>query len=272
MDESGIQIIKYSDQAKLDLINPIAFLGCPGIADVGKFAVDSLIGQLEAKNYMDIIFDEYPAGAIVDESILSAPKAEILFWKDPNKERDIILITADAQSLTPKGIYKISNFLTECLFQFGVKLVIALGAYPVNKQAINSRTPKIYVTSTSQELLSEFLVKDTFEKLQKGVIIGANGLIPTLARARFGIDGLVLLAETDNVAMINEDITDLKASITLLEMVQKTFMLPVKKQYSLENIDDITSKLEKKKNKLEKDLESFQILDTDNEKRKSLYI
>ena len=155
MDDTGIQIIKHFENIKDDLINPIAFLGCPGIADVGKFAIDSLIGQLDAKNHMDIIFDEYPAGAIVDDSILSAPKAEILFWKDPNKERDIILITADAQSLTPKGIYKISNFLIECLYQFGVKLIVALGAYPVNKQAINSRAPKIYVTSTSQELLNE---------------------------------------------------------------------------------------------------------------------
>ena len=83
---------------------------------------------------------------------------------------------------------------------------------------------------------------------------------------------MVLLAETDNIAMINEDITDLRASITLLEIVQKSFMLPVKKHYSLESIDDITKDLENKKNKLEKDLESIQLIDTDNEKRKSLYI
>lgn len=271
MDDSGIQIIKYLECSKDDLINPIAFLGCPGIADVGKFAVDSLIGQLDAKNFMDIIFDEYPAGAIVDDSILSAPKAEILLWKDPNEGRDIILITSDAQSLTPKGIYRISNFLTENLYQFGVRLIVALGAYPVNKQTISTKIPKVFITSTNQELLDEFLEKDNFEKLQKGVIIGANGLIPTLAKARFNIDGLVLLAETDNVAMINDDITDLKASITLLESVQKSFLIPMKKQYSLENIDDITEKLEKKKNKLEKDLGSFELIDTE-EKRKSLYI
>ncbi|GAH02585.1 unnamed protein product, partial [marine sediment metagenome] len=52
--------------------------------------------------------------------------------------------------------------------------------------------------------------ENSCQKIQKGVIIGANGLIPTLAKARFNIDGLVFLAETDNIAMINEDITDLK--------------------------------------------------------------
>ncbi|UCD02272.1 MAG: PAC2 family protein [Promethearchaeota archaeon] len=267
----GIRIIKHNDLVKKDFIKPICILGMPGIADVGKFALDSLIGQLNAKNLIDIIFDDYPAGAIVDNSLLSAPKAEILYWKDPNELRDIMLITADAQSLTPKGIYKISNFLTERVYQYGVKLIVALGAYPVNSRQINSKVPKIFISSTNQELLEHYLVEGNCQKIQKGVIIGANGLIPTLAKARFNIDGLVFLAETDNIAMVNEDITDLKASITLLEMLKKSFTLPIKYKYTLENIDDITKSLQIKRDQLEKDLDSLQLIDTD-EKRKSLYI
>ncbi|MFX1411482.1 MAG: PAC2 family protein [Promethearchaeota archaeon] len=267
----GIRIIKYIDLTKEDLNNPICILGMPGIADVGKFALDSLIGQLNAKNFMDIIFDDYPAGAIVDDSILSAPKAEILYWKDPNHLRDIILITADAQSLTPKGIYKISNFLTEIIMECGIKLIIALGAYPVSSRMLNSKIPKIFTSSTDRELLEKHLIESRCEKIQKGVIIGANGLIPTLAKARFNIDGLVFLAETDNIAMVNEDITDLKASITLLEMLKKSFTLPIKKKYSLDNIENITKNLQIKRDQLEKDLETLQIIDTDD-KRKSLYI
>ncbi|KKK89935.1 hypothetical protein LCGC14_2728140, partial [marine sediment metagenome] len=76
----GIRIIKHDYCTKEAFFNPICILGMPGIADVGKFALDSLIGQLDAKNLMDIIFDDYPAGAIVDDSLLSAPKAEILYW------------------------------------------------------------------------------------------------------------------------------------------------------------------------------------------------
>jgi len=267
----GIRVIKHMDFAKENFNNPICILGMPGIADVGKFAIDSLIGQLKAQNYMDIIFDEYPAGAIVDNSLLAAPKAEILIWKDPNNVRDIMLITADAQSLTPKGIYKISNFLTEIISQYGIKLIIALGAYPVSSRKIKSKLPKIYATSTNRELIEKFLVKNNCEKIQKGVIIGANGLIPTLAKARFNIDGLVFLAETDNIAMVNEDITDLKASILLLNMIKKSFSLPIKKNYSLENIDAITKNLQSKRDQLEKDLDTFQFTDTED-KRKSLYI
>jgi proteasome assembly chaperone (PAC2) family protein len=268
---SGIRIIKHMEINPEDLNNCIAIIGMPGIADVAKFAVDSLIGQLNAVNLMDVIFDDYPAGAIVDDSLLSAPKAEILLWKDPHKLRDIILITADAQSLTPKGIYKISNFVAETIAKFKIKLILSLGAYPVNGKNINSKSPKIYTTSTNKELLDDFLNKNQYEKMQKGVIIGANGLIPTLAKARFNVDGFVFLAETDNVAIINEDVTDLKASIKLLEMLRESFTIPIKKKYSLENIENITKNLQSKRDQLEKDLETFQILDTE-EKRKSLYI
>jgi len=268
----GIQIIKYLNYTKDDFINPLAFIGCPGIADVGKFAVDSLIGQLKAQNYIDIIFDDYPAGAIIDDSILAAPKAEILVWKDPDKLRDILLITADAQSLTPKGIYKISNFLTEIIAQCGVKLIIALGAYPISSQKINPKVPKIYLTSTNRDLLEKFLMKNNCEKIKKGVIIGANGLIPTLAKARFSIDGLVFLGETDNLAMVNEDITDLKASITLLNMIKELFSLPIENKYSLDKIEDITKNLQEKRNKLEQDLDTFNFIDNTEEKKKSLYI
>ena len=267
----GIRIIQHVDLSKEQFIKPLCILGMPGIADVGKFALDSLIGQLNAKNLMDIIFDDYPAGAIVDDSILSAPKAEILYWKDPNELRDIILITADAQSLTPKGIYRISNFLTEIINSYGIKLIVALGAYPISSRKINSKIPKIFASSTNREILENYLVVTNCQKIQKGVIIGANGLIPTLAKAQFNIDGLVFLAETDNMAMVNEDITDLRASITLLEMLKKSFTLPIKKKYSLENIEDITKNLQIKKDQLEKDLDTLQLIDTDD-KRKSLYI
>lgn len=267
----GIRVIDYSNLSKEDFINPICILGMPGIADIGKFALDSLIGQLGAKSLMDIIFDDYPAGAIVDDSILSAPKAEILYWKDPNKERDLMLITADAQSLTPKGIYRISNFLTEIINQYGINLIIALGAYPVSNRKLVSKVPQIYTSSTNREILEKYLKDNGCQRIQKGVIIGANGLIPTLAKARFNIDGLVFLAETDNIAMVNEDITDLKASISLLEMLKKSFTLPIKKKYTLENIEDITKNLQNKRDQLENDLDSLQLLDPED-RRKSLYI
>ncbi len=268
---SGIRVI---ERISRPLKAKLAIVGMPGIADIGKFAIDTLIGQVDAKPYLDIIFDDYPAGAIVDDSLLSTPKAEILIGKrDQNNSRDenLLLITSDAQSLNPKGIYKISNFLSEIINNCGVDLVIALGAYPVNKNKLNSKIPKIYASSTSKKLLNSFLGENECHKIDKGVIIGANGLIPTITKARFDIDGLVLLAETDNIAIVNEDLTDLKASITLLELLKTSFTLPINEKYSLENIDDISKNLQSKRDELEKNLEEMSLIENEK-KEKSIYI
>lgn len=264
------RIIQHRNLSLESVRDPICILGMPGIADVGKFAVDQIIGLLKAKAYLEIIFNDYPAGAIVDNSMLSAPKAEILFWKDPNKIRDIFLITADSQALNPKGIYKISDYLTSLLKKLGVQLIISLGAFPTNN---HSKIPSIFFSTTNEKYIDKFTTNGLCKKINKGVIVGANGLIPTLLKARFDIDGIVFLAETDNIAIINDEITDLKASITLINLLKDTFELPIEKKYTLEKIDEITKNLQTKKDKLEKELDTFQILDQNSEeKRKSLYI
>src|SRR6056297_908083 len=97
-DMKNFRFILFNEIEKESLNNPLCIIGMPGIADIGKFAVDQLIGILKAKKYCDIIFNDYPAGAIVENSVLSTPKAEILFYKDPKSIRDIVLVRADAQA------------------------------------------------------------------------------------------------------------------------------------------------------------------------------
>jgi hypothetical protein len=242
----------------------------PGIADIGKFAVDQLIGIFQAEKYCEIIFNDYPAGAIVDESLLSTPKAEILIYKDPKAIQDIVLITADAQAMSPRGIYEISDFIASIVNKLKIKRIITLGAYPIKR--MRDDITKIYITSTEEKYISKYLETGEFEKVSKGVIIGANGLIPTLAKARFGIEGIVFLAETDNSAVMNDNYTDLQASIQLLELVAKHFNLPIKSTFNANKIDEISKDLEDKRKKLEEEFATVQpqvaITDID----KSLYI
>ena len=120
-----IQLYKLDPNS---LINPLCIVGMPGIADIGKFAVDQLIGIFQAEKYCEIIFNDYPAGAIVDESLLSTPKAEILIYKDPKSIQDIVLITADAQAMSPRGIYEISDFIASIVNKLNIKRIITLGA------------------------------------------------------------------------------------------------------------------------------------------------
>ena len=263
----GFRILKFSSKAPRDFIDPICLLGMPGIGDIGKFAIDQLIGILNAEKYCEIIFYNFPAGAIIDESILSTPKAEILTYFDPKRKRDIILVTADAQAMTPKGIYEVSDLLAEILMELRVKEIIALGAFPGKKQV--SGEIKIYITSTNEFNIEEF---EGCQRISKGVIIGANGLIPTLAKARFGIKGNVFLAETENPPNINDGFTDLNASVSLLRFIIEYYDLPIEAVFSNEKISELANDLKEKRKKLEEELEHYQQIENVFEREKTLYI
>jgi len=265
----NIKTITLLNVSKADLRNPICIQGMPGIADIGKFAVDQLIGLLKAKKFQEIIFNDYPAGAIIDNSLLSTPKAEILFWKDPQDKQDIFFITADAQAMSPKGIYEISDFLVNFLNDYGIKLVISLGAFPVKKSASLSN---VFVTATTERRILEFINNYECARVKKGVIIGANGLVPTLAHAFYKIEGVVLLAETDNTALMNDDITDLNASVNLLKLIGKFLGLSILDKFSPQKIQEMTKNLEIKKKMLEEEIETFQPIAETSEGQKSLYI
>lgn len=262
--------ITFEELDPATLHNPLCIIGMPGIADIGKFAVDQLIGIFQAKKHMEIIFNDYPAGAIVEESLLSTPKAEILFYIDPKKRQDIILITADAQPMTPKGVYEISDYLATLIRRLSITRVISLGGYPTKKTKGAVKTP-IYASATDPDLLID-LFEQNCKPISKGVIIGSNGLIPSLLKARFNIDGVVLLSETDNAAMMNESITDLQASIDLLEFIAKYYKIPIKNAFSQQKVEEISKDLDHKRKELEEEFEPIQPNMEIAEMNKSLYI
>ena len=266
---NNFRILKYGNIEPENYNNPICILGMPGIADIGKFAVDQLVGILNAEKIIEIICFDYPAGAIIDESVLTTPKTEILLFKDKNKKNDIILVTADAQAMTPRGIYEISDLLSEILYQFGIKEIIALGAYPVKKNS--NEDPKIFVTKTDDFNMDEYKGSNC-KKINKGVIIGANGLIPTIANARFGINGTVYLVETEPIENSNEGFTDLKASILLLEFLTHYYKLPIESVFTNEKVSELSKDLEEKRKNLEKELESYQPVESIEEQGKTFYI
>ncbi|MBD3350197.1 MAG: hypothetical protein GF364_01800 [Candidatus Lokiarchaeota archaeon] len=263
--QKSFRLLKHSNLSFQDFSKPICIIGMPGIADVGKFAVDQLIGILNAKKFCDIISYNYPAGAIIDDSILSTPKAEMLFYKDKKGERDIILITADAQAMTPNGIYEVSDLIAELLDKLKITEIISLGAFPGNyKDDI-----RIYLTSTENFDIRNY---PGCSRMSKGVIIGSNGLIPTLAKARFKIPGKVFLAEIKNQNSMNDGITDLKASVLLLDKVASIYNLPIEPVFSDKKVSELSKDLEQKRKKLEKELDACQPIEKIVEQEKTLYI
>ncbi len=246
------KILKKIDMNELN--NPICVQGMPGTADIGKVAVDQLTAALRPniEKIMEITFNDYPAGAIINDSVLYAPKAEVYLWKDPEGKQDIIFVTADAQPMSPRGIYGISEYISNLMHQFGVKLIISLGGYPVERC---NKSTKVFISATSKEALSPYLTYRNIEKISKGVVLGANGLVPTLAKMKFDIDGIVLLAETDGYqAMSSNDTYDIRASLSLLQILQNQFHLPFETELTEDKIHGMELKLESEKESIKEEL------------------
>lgn len=236
-----------------DLKDPICIQGMPGTADIGKVAIDQMIASLKenVEKIMEISFDDYPAGAIINDALLYAPKAEIYLWKDPKAEHDIFFVTADAQPMSPKGIYGISEYISNLMFKFGVKLIVALGGFPVEQ---SNRKPKVFISATSQEILQPYMKHMNVEKISKGVVLGPNGLVPTLAKMKYDIEGVVLLAQTNGYEAMNNDSYDLRASLALTNLLQNQLNLPFEAEFTEERIQGMEAKLLTEKESLKEEL------------------
>ena len=63
------------------------------------------------------------------------------------------------------------------LYRLGVKEIISLGALPGKR---NKDSMNIYVTKIEDFEMEEFSPNNRCQKISKAVLIGANGLIPSL--------------------------------------------------------------------------------------------
>ncbi|NVM01484.1 MAG: hypothetical protein HWN67_04070, partial [Candidatus Helarchaeota archaeon] len=92
------------------------------------------------------------------------------------------------------------------------------------------------------------------QKINKGVVVGVNGLVPTLAKRNFAIDGLVLLAETNGYAAMNGDSYDLKASLRLIEVLNEELALTMDADFTHEQIMGMEVKLNNEKETIKKEM------------------
>jgi len=200
--------------------NALCIQGMPGIANVGKTVINVMLKQNDAERISQIYFSDFPSHVSVDESgKVNALKSEIYFYYDEALRRDIFLLTGDAQPTSNVGMNVLSKYIAKTLHEMNVKIIIALGAMPVEK--LNDK-PRIFVTATSNTLLKEYGKLPNVEVLRSGIIIGMNGIVPCLASNLFNIDGMILLSETLSVLQ-----KDLRASQALARILKEKLNLKI---------------------------------------------
>ncbi len=210
---------------KLNLTRPLFLEGLPGIANVGKLAVDFLVEEFKAKKLCSFYSHSFPHSVFVNEkNLIEIPKIEIYYkkFKDP-KKRDLLFLTGDIQPIDERSCYAFCEELLNIAKRFKCKEIITTGGIGLQNMPEN---PKVFCTANSEKYLAQFKKKTLKVETQifgvVGPVMGVSGVLIGLA-AKHNINGAALLAETFGHQMY----LGIKGSKELLRVLDSKYKLGV---------------------------------------------
>ncbi len=194
---------RFIDLDESSLKAPIGIVGLPGIANVGKIALETLTHVLDATHVVDFFSNDLPPRVIVQKGISRCPKSTIHLYKSaPDEPHDLLLLTADFQPASGTGVFEYADYVGSEFAKFGVKELFALAAYEQGYQEYFKQfplPPRIFTSASSDELLQKITQSDGMIATEEGVVVGANGIIPAWAASVYSMEGACLLGETIGV-------------------------------------------------------------------------
>ena len=146
---------------KPNLKKPIVVAGLPGIALIGKIAVEYLIKKLNAEKFAELSSDKFPGWVIRENGLIRNLKVDFYYASAESLQRDLILVTADAQGSSPKDQYELSEDILEVLAEDEIDTIVTMAAFlnpegeksPVVGAATNSELAE-KISSSGVELLT----------------------------------------------------------------------------------------------------------------------
>lgn len=181
--------LNYLERPRLR--RPILIAGLPGIAHIGKLAVDYLTHKLRAKKFAELYSEHFPEWVVRDDGSVKTLKVDIYHSKPDGLKRDLMLATADAQAASPSGQYRLTGEILDVAAQHGADTIVTMAAYVLSPHESKAKVVGAASDVETVKLLREHGV----QLLDSGMIVGMNGLLPGLAAAR-GMRGFCLLGAT----------------------------------------------------------------------------
>lgn len=218
-----------------ELKDPVVLIGWPGIALVAQLAITSIKDSINAKEYLDIEYFDFPPKSNVENGKLELPSAKVYFKsrRQENKS-DLFILTANYQPQSSYGVFEFSQKFCEemdKLTESKIKMYISAGAMITERIR---DVPIVHVCGTNQEIVDSFLKYENTILMEVGVIAGANGILPAWAGQKGFAPGVCLLAETLPLPMMA---LDPRASKALLVILKEYFDIEM-------DFDELNSKIE----------------------------
>jgi proteasome assembly chaperone (PAC2) family protein len=186
---------------KVELIEPIAVVGSPGLRSIGKLVMESLIAKTNAKlianlysTHMPSIYETKPSyaanpmlpgtgGVIVESGEADFPKIQFYACLTPS------LIITKGYHANFEGQFEVAIKVLDFLAENHVKRIIVVAGF-------SSKDKKICCAATSKELVAEIKEKYCIDIGYKGPFMGFSGLVFGLSKLK-RMEALCLFAGTE---------------------------------------------------------------------------
>jgi proteasome assembly chaperone (PAC2) family protein len=209
---------RYLEVSGDSLKSPVALVGLPGLANVGRIAIETLVQVLGAEHFMDFFSTDFQPRVFIRNGISTIPKSTVHIYRSaPDEPHDLLFLSADYQPSTSNGVYEYADFVAGEFSALGVREIYALAAYEQSyEEYFNSypEPPRIYASASSEILLGKISALSNIIVTPEGAIVGANGVIPIWAATLYNMDGACLLGETLGVIK-----ADYRAAKAVLEKI-----------------------------------------------------
>ena len=167
-----------------------------------------LFAEFSARELFDLNHVAVKSGLIRPGDL---PRSRCFVWKDPGKNRDIVVFIGEAQP--PTGKYAFCRQIVQFAEELGVARLFTFAAMAT--QMHPTRDSRVFGATTDEESLAE-LSQLELQILEDGNIGGLNGLLLGAA-AEGGMRGTCLLGE---IPQLFAELPFPKASLAVLEVFQ----------------------------------------------------
>jgi uncharacterized protein len=187
-------IIKIKKGTKLN--KPILIVGLPGIGNVGKLVAEHLRREFKAKKFATMYSPHFPHQVVMlkNGGVRLVNNRFYLIKASKPSGNDIILLTGDAQAVTPEGQYEVNSKIVDFFKnRLGGTFIYTIGGYNIGEGM--EPKPRVFANATDKKVISQFKGTDVIFGKSKGVIWGSAGLIIAFAKMN-DIEGVCLMGET----------------------------------------------------------------------------
>ncbi|MCL5679995.1 MAG: proteasome assembly chaperone family protein [Candidatus Marsarchaeota archaeon] len=233
-------VIKYKKGLKLN--KPVLIVGLPGIGNVGKLVAEHLIKELKAERIATVYSPHFPHEVFMMKNGCIRMVSNRFYLIRRKGKQDIVVLTGDAQAVTPEGQYEVNHKLVRFFKEkLNGSFIYTIGGYNVSGSVV--ATPRVFGNATSKDTIKKFEKDNVLFGKAHTVIIGAAGLMLSFAKME-GMEGVCLMGESTFFDM------DPAAAKAVLEMLTKRLGIKI----DTTNMDAMIKKTAKALKELEKQL------------------